>query len=186
MVSLDRVGSVGALIAAIAAPCCFPLFAAIGTAAGLSALGQYEGVILYIFQGFAVLTLAGLGFSVWRHRDFAPLIVGTLSCALLASHFYFEFSRLALSGGLFGLIAATMWNYLRTRRGQQPILQSTITCPHCGHKSNETMPTDACLFFFECPACNARLKPRAGDCCVFCSYGSVPCPPIQTGHSCST
>jgi hypothetical protein len=27
--------------------------------------------------------------------------------------------------------------------------------------------------------CGTRLKPKPGDCCVFCSYGSVPCPPIQ-------
>ena len=27
------------------------------------------------------------------------------------------------------------------------ILQSTITCPECGHKKEETMPTDACQFF---------------------------------------
>ncbi|TGE15005.1 hypothetical protein E5J99_13940 [Hymenobacter elongatus] len=25
----------------------------------------------------------------------------------------------------------------------------------------------------------AILKPLAGDCCVYCSYGTVPCPPIQ-------
>ena len=58
---LDRVGSLGALLAAVAAPCCFPLFAAVGTAVGFSALGQYEGVILYIFQGFALLTFGGTG-----------------------------------------------------------------------------------------------------------------------------
>jgi hypothetical protein len=28
-----------------------------------------------------------------------------------------------------------------------------------------------------------RLRPKAGDCCVFCSYGSVPCPPIQAERS---
>lgn len=184
MVSLDRVGSVGALIAAIAAPCCFPLFAAVGTAAGLGALGQYEGPILYIFQGFAILTLAGLALSVRRHRNFGPLIVGTLSCAALAYHFYSAFSLIALYIGLFGLIGATLWNYLSTRRSKQPVLQSTITCPKCGHRVDETMPTNACLFFYDCTACNARVKPRAGDCCVFCSYGSVPCPPIQTGETC--
>ncbi len=86
MVSLDRVGSIGALIAAIAAPCCFPLFAAVGTAAGLSGLGRFEGIILYIFQGFAVLTLAGLALSCRQHRNFGPLIVGTLSCVALAYH----------------------------------------------------------------------------------------------------
>ena len=30
--------------------------------------------------------------------------------------------------------------------------------------------------------CGAPLKPKAGDCCVFCSYGSVPCPPLQAAR----
>ena len=41
------------------------------------------------------------------------------------------------------------------------------------------MPTDACQFFFECPSCHNVLRPKAGDCCVYCSYGSVPCPPVK-------
>ncbi len=60
-------------------------------------------------------------------------------------------------------------------------LQSTITCPQCGHSKEETMPTDRCMFFYECGNCSARLKPKPGDCCVFCSYGTVKCPPIQEG-----
>lgn len=60
-----------------------------------------------------------------------------------------------------------------------PVLLSTLTCPLCGHAGVETMPTDACLFFWDCPGCGARLKPKPSDCCVFCSYGSVPCPPVQ-------
>jgi hypothetical protein len=58
-------------------------------------------------------------------------------------------------------------------------LQSTIACPHCNHQATEAMPTDACQFFYERKGCGALLKAKAGDCCVFCSYGSVPCPPIQ-------
>ena len=61
-------------------------------------------------------------------------------------------------------------------------LQSTLTCPKCGHQATEIMPTDACQFFYDCKGCGARLKPFAGDCCVFCSYGSVPCPPIQENN----
>lgn len=57
--------------------------------------------------------------------------------------------------------------------------RSTITCPACGHAEKETMPTDACLYFYECKGCGARLKPKEGDCCVFCSFGTVSCPPIQ-------
>ena len=58
---------------------------------------------------------------------------------------------------------------------------SILTCPDCGHRAREEMPTDACLFFLECAGCGVRLRPLPGDCCVFCSYGSVPCPPVQSG-----
>jgi hypothetical protein len=63
-------------------------------------------------------------------------------------------------------------------------LQSMLTCPHCGHQATETMPTDACIFFYDCTKCGALLRPKEGDCCVFCSYGSVACPPVQQDRSC--
>jgi hypothetical protein len=59
------------------------------------------------------------------------------------------------------------------------ILTSTITCPECGAAHSETMPADQCLYFYECSACHIVLKPKAGDCCVFCSYGTFRCPPKQ-------
>ena len=62
------------------------------------------------------------------------------------------------------------------------ILESTITCPACGTAKTEIMPTDACEFFYECSGCGELLRPKSGDCCVFCSYGSVPCPPIQEAN----
>ena len=65
-------------------------------------------------------------------------------------------------------------------------LQSTITCPVCGHKKTETMPTDACQFFYDCEGCHAVLRPKQGDCCVFCSHGDVPCPPIQEARLAGT
>jgi hypothetical protein len=63
-------------------------------------------------------------------------------------------------------------------------LKSILTCPACHVPKEETMPTDACQFFHECSSCGAVIKPSEGDCCVFCSYGSVPCPPIQQAQSC--
>ncbi|WP_297814868.1 GDCCVxC domain-containing (seleno)protein [Segetibacter sp.] len=63
-------------------------------------------------------------------------------------------------------------------------LHTLITCPVCGDKQEEIMPTDACVFFYECKNCKTRLTPKAGDCCVFCSYASVKCPPIQAGTCC--
>jgi DNA-directed RNA polymerase subunit RPC12/RpoP len=41
-------------------------------------------------------------------------------------------------------------------------LQSTITCPACGHTAIETMPTDACRYIYDCKACGAQLKPKKG------------------------
>ena len=59
------------------------------------------------------------------------------------------------------------------------VLDSTVTCPRCGHRDSVAMPEDACLYFYDCLGCGETLRPLPGDCCVFCSYGSVPCPPIQ-------
>lgn len=59
-----------------------------------------------------------------------------------------------------------------------PVLESTITYPNLGHRATETMPTDACQFFYDCKGCGALLKPKQGDCRVFCSYSTVPCPPM--------
>jgi len=58
---------------------------------------------------------------------------------------------------------------------------SIIRCPECGFSKEETMPTDACQFFYRCTNCGVLLRPQGGDCCVFCSYGDVPCPPMQQG-----
>lgn len=63
-------------------------------------------------------------------------------------------------------------------------LKSQITCPECGHQAIEEMPTNACQWFYDCLGCGILLKPKAGDCCVFCSYGTVKCPPIQSGDGC--
>jgi hypothetical protein len=63
------------------------------------------------------------------------------------------------------------------------IRNSVITCPHCGFAQCEEMPIDACQLFYDCQRCATRLRPKPGDCCVFCSFGSVPCPPRQPGWS---
>ena len=62
---------------------------------------------------------------------------------------------------------------------------SLITCPHCGHKKKLEMPITYFEFFYDCETCKKLIKPLKGDCCIFCSYGSVPCPPIQKNISSS-
>jgi len=35
-------------------------------------------------------------------------------------------------------------------KASRMILESIITCPHCGHRAAEQMPIDACRFFYDC------------------------------------
>ena len=60
-----------------------------------------------------------------------------------------------------------------------PILDSTLTCLIRGHRQIERMPTNTRQWFYECRGRRNLLKPLPGQCCVFCSYGDVPCRPIQ-------
>jgi len=60
---------------------------------------------------------------------------------------------------------------------------STITCPACGTAKSELMAENACRVFYQCISCGVTLRPKPGDCCVFCSYGSVPCPPVQADRA---
>ncbi len=89
---------------------------------------------------------------------------------------------LMILGG--ALCAYGGYQYYKSKQMKEVVLESTITCPECNHKKTETMPTTACQYFYECENCNIVLKPTKGDCCVFCSYGTVACPPIQEGINC--
>lgn len=58
-------------------------------------------------------------------------------------------------------------------------LKTIVRCPYCSFEKEEIMPTDRCVFFYKCENCNKIIKPKEGDCCVFCSYGTEKCPPMQ-------
>lgn len=59
------------------------------------------------------------------------------------------------------------------------VYESVITCPHCRFASAESMSAVRTVFSYRCRDCGAILYAQGDDCCVFCSYGSVPCPPVQ-------
>jgi len=64
-------------------------------------------------------------------------------------------------------------------KGLKVKIEAVITCPKCGIKQKEIMPQDACQYFYECKKCGEILKPKKGDCCVFCSYADIKCPSKQ-------
>lgn len=56
---------------------------------------------------------------------------------------------------------------------------SEVTCPKCGHKKVEKLPTEVCQLLYKCEKCGHEMHPKDGDCCVFCSYGDHKCPSKQ-------
>ena len=62
-------------------------------------------------------------------------------------------------------------------------LHSDITCPSCGFTKNEAMPTEQCMLRYTCTKCNIEMYAQEGDCCVFCSYGTVKCPSVEEAMS---
>lgn len=56
---------------------------------------------------------------------------------------------------------------------------TNLTCPKCSFTQKVEMPVNACQHFFKCINCGETIKPKDGDCCVFCSYADVRCPPKQ-------
>jgi hypothetical protein len=189
--SLEKFGTVGTWFAAAAgaAPCCLPLLASVGGTLGLSTLAPYGEALAYALQGFILLAAFGHWAAYRRHRNRFLLVAGLASAAILLYAYNFApTSAPLIYSGLLGLAGSAMWSILENRRCStcQPAvrLSSLLTCPHCGFQREETMPTDACVYFYDCPGCGRLLRPRPGDCCVFCSYGTVKCPPMQAGGAC--
>ena len=82
---------------------------------------------------------------------------------------------------LDGKFAESFWGQRLSYDWSRPMakLTATIKCPHCEFRAVETMPTDRCQFFYECPNCHSVLRPKPGQCCVYCSYADKPCPAVQ-------
>jgi hypothetical protein len=187
---IERIGVIGIVLTAITSPCCFPLFGIILSALGFGSFELFGSVTMYIFLVFVILSMIGSVFSFLFHKKILPLLVGIISGLLIFYNYFFdEESNNTMYIGMVGLMISSLMNYYESKiinlmKNTGVILQSTITCPHCGHKKEETMPTDSCQFFYECENCKKTLKPKEGDCCVYCSYGTVPCPPIQENKKC--
>jgi len=191
-------GTAGLFLTAIFSPCCFPLFAFVASALGLGSFELFGGWTMWIFQAMVLISVAGLYISYRKHHCTYPLLVAIPSGLLIFYAYHFNDNAnwtYFLYTGMFGLFIATIWNYKRNKmhgtcdtctvyNGKIVELHSTITCPHCGYQKDEMMPTNACQYFYDCENCKQVLKPKPGDCCVYCSYGTVKCPPIQAGENC--
>jgi hypothetical protein len=188
--NIDKLGTTGLFITAFFSPCCFPLFAFAASTFGLGTFELFGTYTMWIFQLMALISSAGLFISYRKHKIIYPFVIALISAVLIiyAYNFYDDENRIIMMyTGMFSLLAATGYNYYLNKKFKASMtveLNSVLTCPGCSHKKTEVMPTDACTYFYECENCRKQLKPLEGDCCVYCSYGTVKCPSMQTGENC--
>jgi hypothetical protein len=113
---LDKVGSIGALIAGAAVPCCFPFLSLIGSILGLTFLAPYETYILYAMQGLVVIALIGTVIAYRGHRKILPLILGIFSTAAVLYALNTNMNVKILYSGLAGLLIVAVWNSIEAKR----------------------------------------------------------------------
>ena len=113
---LDKVGSVGAVIAGAAVPCCFPFLSLFGSILGLSFLARYESVIMYVLQGMVLLALVGSFIAYRGHRKAAPLMISVLSTASVIYGINTDLNIYYIYGGMAGLLVVAVWNSIESRR----------------------------------------------------------------------
>jgi len=117
--ALDKVGPIGAvcsLIAAVSCPACFPIFGVIGATLGLGFLKPYEGIVLYVFQGFVLLSLIGNIIAYFGHKKVYALIIGVVSPLLIFYAFYINFNYSIIYTGLLGLFVSAVINYFENKK----------------------------------------------------------------------
>jgi len=113
---LDKIGSVGAVLAGAAVPCCFPFLSLFGSILGLGLLARYESTIMYVLQGLVLLALVGSVIAYRGHRKIAPLILAILSTASILYGINTTLDIYFIYGGMAGLLIVSVWNSIESRR----------------------------------------------------------------------
>lgn len=113
---LDKVGSIGAIIAGAAVPCCFPFLSLIGGILGLSFLAPYEGYVMYAMQGLVLIALVGSFLAYRAHRKVLPLILSAISSATVLYALNTDMDVKLIYGGMVGLIVVAIWNSIEGKR----------------------------------------------------------------------
>lgn len=113
---LDKIGSIGAVIAGAAIPCCFPFLSLIGSILGLSFLAPYEKYVMSAMQFLVVLALVGSVIAYRGHKKILPLLLGIASTGAVLYSLNTDMNVKILYGGLAGLLVVAVWNSIEAKR----------------------------------------------------------------------
>ena len=113
---LENYGSFGAIVAAAACPICFPKLALIGAFLGLGALAKYETFFFYGAHVLILMALVGHVISYKKVQNRTLLALAIISASLFFVSLYLIVSEILAYIALTGLVAATVWMIVESRR----------------------------------------------------------------------
>ena len=162
LASLPGVGA--ALLPVGVCPACWPVYAGILGSLGLGFLLE-STYLLPMTVGFFGLALFALAFRAETRRGYGPLVLGIASAGSVLA-FKFAYAVIPLVwAGLFGLVAASLWNAWPKKRRSRP-----GSCPKCvpqdsavarrHRKGGADMATKRKIEVFSagCPACSETVE----------------------------
>ena len=104
---LEKIGSLGAVIAAAACPICFPKLALLGALFGLGALGAYESQLFIAAQVLIAVAVLGHALAYLQHRKGWLLGLAISSGAAVFGGLYFLRSEALIYTGFAGLVVTS-------------------------------------------------------------------------------
>jgi mercuric ion transport protein len=113
---LEKLGTVGAMLAAILCPVCFPKLALIGALLGLGALAPYEGWFAAAAQVFLVVALVGHVVAFRRHGNRWIAALAGAGVSLVLGSLWLMYVEVLVYLGLGAVVAATVWSVFAIRR----------------------------------------------------------------------
>lgn len=63
------------------------------------------------------------------------------------------------------------------------VRESTLVCPRCNHGERMMMAENSSLVVHVCQSCGLEMHRLPGNCCLFCTWGTVPCPTAQRAYN---
>src|SRR5258706_16387951 len=96
--ALDKLGAIGAFLAAAAAPCCFPLFAIIAGALGLGSVQFLRGNAPVLIQAMTALAFVGQIAAYRQHRRKGPSLTSAASVGLVLVAYFLSYHVLLIYG----------------------------------------------------------------------------------------
>ena len=123
--SMEKLGTSGAVLAALACPICFPKLALFGAVFGFGVFAPMEGYIAIGIQVLFILALLGQVMAYRRHRNRRLLALSIGTTLLMFAAYYVFGSSILLQISLMGLVAASIWLIMESRRCAKCMAESS-------------------------------------------------------------